>query len=234
MSPARIDIVTLFPGMFAGWLENGGVSRAKERGLVSVELIGLREFGIGRHLQVDDYPFGGGAGMVLKPEPLFAAVESIPLAREGPIVLMSPRGHRFNHRMAEELAEHERLTLIAGHYEGVDERVSEHLVTHEISIGDYVLSGGELAAMVVADAVCRLLPGAIDAQSTAEESFNFGLLEYPQFTRPARFREWDVPEVLVSGNHAKIAEWRRAQAEDRTRRYRPDMVSGEGSEPARH
>ena len=144
MSPARIDIVTLFPGMFAGWLENGGVSRAKERGLVSVELIGLREFGIGRHLQVDDYPFGGGAGMVLKPEPLFAAVESIPLAREGPIVLMSPRGHRFNHRMAEELAEHERLTLIAGHYEGVDERVSEHLVTHEISIGDYVLSGGEL------------------------------------------------------------------------------------------
>jgi tRNA (guanine37-N1)-methyltransferase len=220
--------------MFAGWLENGGVSRAKERGLVSVELIGLREFGIGRHLQVDDYPFGGGAGMVLKPEPLFAAVESIPQAREGPIVLMSPRGHMFNHRMAEELAEHQRLTLIAGHYEGIDERVSEHLVTHEISIGDYVLSGGELAAMVVADAVCRLLPGAIDAQSTAEESFNFGLLEYPQFTRPARFREWDVPEVLVSGNHAKIAEWRRAQAEDRTHRYKPDMVTGEGSEPARH
>lgn len=234
MNPRRIDIVTLFPGMFAGWLENGGVSRAKERGLVSVELIGLREFGIGRHLQVDDYPFGGGAGMVLKPEPLFAAVESIPQAREGPIVLMSPRGHMFNHRVAEELAGHQRLTLIAGHYEGVDERVSEHLVTHEISIGDYVLSGGELAAMVVADAVCRLLPGALDAQSTAEESFNFGLLEYPQFTRPARFREWDVPEVLVSGNHAKIAEWRRAQAEDRTHRYRPDMVTGEGPEPARH
>jgi tRNA (guanine37-N1)-methyltransferase len=224
MNPLRIDIITLFPEMFAGWLEFGGVARARERGLVSVELTGLRQFGIGRHLQVDDYPFGGGAGMVLKPEPLFAAVESIPDAAAGPIVLLSPRGHIFDQKMAESLAQQPRITLIAGHYEGVDERVSEHLVTHEVSIGDYVLSGGEPAAMVVGDAVCRLLPGAIDSQSTIEESFNFDLLEYPQYTRPAQFREWEVPDVLVSGNHGKIAEWRRARAEERTRTFRPDIM----------
>jgi tRNA (guanine37-N1)-methyltransferase len=166
--------------------------------------------------------------MVLKPEPMFAAVESIPGVGEGPIVLLSPRGHIFNQRMAELLAMQGRITLIAGHYEGVDERVSEHLVTHEVTIGDYVLSGGEPAAMVVGDAVCRLLPGAIDSQSAIEESFNSDLLEYPQFTRPAQFREWGVPEVLVSGNHVKIATWRREQAEERTRKFRPDIMARAG------
>lgn len=162
--------------------------------------------------------------MILKPEPVFAAVESVPDAAAGPIILLSPRGQIFNQKMAESLARQERLTLIAGHYEGVDERVSEHLVTHEVSIGDYVLSGGEPAAMVVGDAVCRLLPGAIDSQSILEESFSLGLLEYPQYTRPALFRQWEVPEVLVSGNHGKIADWRRARAEERTRRFRPDIM----------
>lgn len=232
MTPVRIDIITLFPDMFSGWLEFGGVARAKERGLVSVGLTALRQFGVGRHLQVDDYPFGGGAGMVLKPEPIFAAVESIPGASEGPVILLSPRGYTLTQATAEDLARNSRLTLIAGHYEGVDERVSEHLVTHEISIGDYVLSGGELAAMVVTDAVCRLLPGAIDPQSVVEESFSTELLEYPQYTRPAQFREWEVPEVLVSGNHARIAEWRRELATERTRRFRPDIIErieGSGS-----
>lgn len=226
MSPFRVDIVTLFPGMFRGWLEYGGVGRAINRGLVRVDFVDLRPFGLGRHLQVDDTPFGGGAGMILRPEPLFAAVESIPESGSGPVVLLSPRGRRFSQAIAGDLASGSRLTLLAGHYEGVDERVSEHLVTDEISVGDYVLSGGEPAAMVVVDAVARLLPGAIDEQSTVEESFNSGGgLEYPQYTRPSTFRGWDVPDVLTSGNHAKIADWRREQSRERTRSTRPDLLN---------
>ena len=198
--------------MFAGWLEDGGVARAAAKGVIDVQLVNPREWGIGPHLQVDDYPFGGGTGMILRPEPLFAAVESIEKVSTGPIILLTPRGRRFTQAVAQELAEAERLTLIAGHYEGVDERVSQHLATEAISIGDYVLSGGEPAAMVLVDAVARLLPGALDAGVTVEESFAEGLLEYPQYTRPARFRGWDVPEVLVSGHHANVATWRREQS----------------------
>lgn len=168
--------------------------------------------------------------MVLRPEPLFAAVESIEGAARGPVVLLSPRGRVFDQAIAAELASQPRLTLIAGHYEGVDERVGEHLVTDELSIGDYVLSGGELPAMVVVDAVARLLPGSIDVSSTVEESFVAGSLEYPQYTRPATFRDWDVPEVLLSGNHVKIAEWRADRSAERTRRLRPDLLRDTGPE----
>jgi len=212
--------------MFAPWLEHGVVSRALKRELVTVNLVDLRPFGLGRHFQVDDYPFGGGPGMVLKPEPVFAAVESIEGATSGPVVLLSPRGARFDQAAAARLASEPRVTLIAGHYEGVDARVSEHLATEEISIGDYVLSGGELPAMVVLDAVSRLLPGAIDDESTLEESFSTGLLEYPQYTRPASFRGWSVPDVLLSGNHAEIKRWRAEKAIEHTRRFRPDLAAG--------
>jgi tRNA (guanine37-N1)-methyltransferase len=210
--PFRVDIVTLFPELFSSWLSQGVVSRAMERGIVTVSLVNLRSFGIGRHQVTDDYPFGGGAGMVMKPEPLFAAVESLGVAAQRDVILLSPQGRRFDHHVAVELSSRPRLTLIAGHYEGVDERVREHLATDEISIGDYVLSAGELAAMVVTDAAVRLLPGALAEESTAEESFATHLLEYPHYTRPAEFRGWSVPEVLLSGHHAKVAAWRRRQA----------------------
>jgi tRNA (guanine37-N1)-methyltransferase len=222
-----VTIVTLFPAMFEGWLENGGVARARSRGVISVEFSNPREFGLGTHLQVDDYPFGGGAGMVMRPEPLFGATESIEGVSDGPIVLLSPRGRVFDQTVAHDLAAAPRLTLIAGHYEGVDERVATHLATDELSIGDYVLSGGELAAMVVVDAVARILPGAINHESVCEESFVGHLLEYPQYTRPADFRGWSVPEVLISGHHAKVAAWRRQQAEERTRRSRPDLMKSD-------
>jgi tRNA (guanine37-N1)-methyltransferase len=222
-----VDIVSLFPHLFDSWLGQGVVSRAVARGIVRVRLVNLRAFGIGRHQVTDDYPFGGGAGMVMKPEPLFAAVESLEPASDTPIVLLSPRGRRFDQRCAEELAQRSRLILVGGHYEGVDERVLEHLVTDEISIGDYVLSGGELAAMVVCDAVVRLLPGALASQSTREESFRDGLLEYPHYTRPATFRGWSVPEVLLSGHHGEIARWRRLEALRSTFLRRPDLLHEE-------
>lgn len=228
MTKLRVDVVTLFPGMFTGWLESGGVGRAIERNLLEVALVDLRAFGLGKHLQVDDYPFGGGPGMVLMPEPVFAAVDSIARAREAPIILLSARGRSLSHRIAEELALLSRLTLIAGHYEGVDERVAEHLATDEISIGDYVLSGGELPAMVLVDAVARFLPGAIGDESRLEESFVSRLLEYPQYTRPATYRGWQVPPVLTSGDHAKIASWRMAEAKKRTVIFRPDLIEASG------
>lgn len=217
-----VHIVTLFPRLFASWLEQGVVSRAVERGLARIDLIDLRPFGIGPHHVTDDYPFGGGAGMVMKPEPLFAAVES--LAVEGaPVILLSPRGRCLDQSVARDLARRPRFVLLAGHYEGVDERVRRHLATDELSLGDYVLSAGELVAMVVVDAAVRLLPGAINATSTVEESFAEGLLEYPQYTRPADFRGWKVPEVLLSGHHGKVARWRRDQALVETARLRPDL-----------
>lgn len=224
MSPFRIDIVTLFPPLFDCWLKQGVASRAIERGLATIHLVNLRDFGVGRHHITDDYPFGGGPGMVLKPEPLFDAIESLDAPEPAPVILMSPRGRQFDQSVARELAGLSRFVLVAGHYEGVDQRVIDHLVSDELSIGDYVLSGGELAAMVVSDAVVRLLPGALAQGSADDESFSHGLLEYPQYTRPASFREWSVPDVLLSGHHAEVARWRRRQALDLTSERRPDLL----------
>ncbi|MGH2447016.1 MAG: tRNA (guanosine(37)-N1)-methyltransferase TrmD [Chloroflexota bacterium] len=219
-----VRIVTLFPALFDCWLDQGVVSRAIERGVALIELIDLRQKGVGRHLVADDYPFGGGPGMVMKPEPLFAALDEQPRHRAGPRILMSPRGRRFDQRVAEDLAQLPAFMLVAGHYEGVDQRVVDHAIDDEISIGDYVLSAGELAAMVVADAVVRLVPGALADEATREESFNGGLLEYPQYTRPAEFRGWQVPPVLVSGDHGEVDKWRRVQALRLTHERRPDLL----------
>jgi tRNA (guanine37-N1)-methyltransferase len=219
----RFDIFTLFPDMFRGPLDESIIARARERGLVEIALHNPRDVTTDRHHVVDDYPYGGGAGMVMKPEPIFTAVERVYAG--GPIILMGPSGRVFNQAIARELAQEERVTLLCGHYEGVDERVREHLATDEISIGDYVLTGGELAAMVVVDAVTRLLPGVLAPGSTEEESHTAGLLEYPQYTRPPEFRGWPVPEMLLSGNHAAIARWRRKQALRRTRARRPDLFA---------
>lgn len=221
----RIDILTIFPGMFAGAGPLGVsiIGRAVERGVVDLRVHDLRDWTTDRHHTTDDYPYGGGAGMVMKPEPLFAAVEQ--LSAEGPVILLSPQGRVFTQQMARSLASEPRMTLICGHYEGVDERIREHLVTDEISLGDFVLTGGELAAMVLVDAVARLLPGVLAAGSTEEESHTAGLLEYPHYTRPAEFRGWRVPDVLLSGNHAAIARWRRKESLRRTRARRPDLFA---------
>ena len=185
----------------------------------------IRDYTHDKHHTVDDYPYGGGAGMVLKPDPIFEAVESIKKEAETPVILLTPQGRLFCQKIAQELANYRRLILICGHYEGVDERVSEHLVTDEISIGDYVLSGGEPAAVVVIDGVVRLLPGVLgSAESLLDDSHVSGLLEYPQYTRPPVFRGWSVPEVLLSGNHARIAEWRHEQAIRRTMKRRPELL----------
>ncbi|HZS87734.1 MAG TPA: tRNA (guanosine(37)-N1)-methyltransferase TrmD [Chloroflexota bacterium] len=222
----RIDILTLFPGMFDGPLAHGVVGRAIGRGLLEVSPLDIRQFATDRHRSVDDYPYGGGPGMVMMPGPIFAAVESLALPEGTPVILMSPQGRVFSQQVARDLAAQPRLVLICGHYEGVDERVREHLVTDEISIGDYVLSGGEIPAMAVTDAVARLLPGAMDEQSGLEESHASGLLEYPQYTRPASFRGWEVPPILLSGNHGEVAKWRRLQALRRTFERRPELLDG--------
>lgn len=219
-----IDIVTLFPPLFESWLKQGVVSRAIEKHVLDLQIRDLRPFGVGRHQVTDDYPFGGGAGMVMKPEPLFASLRSLDLDPSVPVILLSPQGRRFDQKSAEELSGHGRLVLVSGHYEGVDERVREHAISDELSVGDYVLSAGELAAMVVADAVVRLLPGALAEESTLDETFNDGLLEYPQFTRPSDFEGRMVPEILLSGNHGEIAKWRRRQALRRTFERRPDLL----------
>jgi tRNA (guanine37-N1)-methyltransferase len=222
----RFDVLTLFPEMFTGPLQESIIKRAQERGLISVHLHNIRDYATGRHRITDDAPYGGGGGMVMKPEPIFAAVEAVLGDEKGvPVILLSPQGRLFTHEVARELSRYPRLVLICGRYEGVDERVREHLATDEISIGDYVLSGGELAAMVIIDAVTRLLPGALgDPGATFEDSYAWGLLEYPHYTRPAVFRGWAVPEVLLSGNHAAIARWRREQALRRTLERRPDLL----------
>src|SRR5436305_1177394 len=218
----HVDIFTLFPGMFQGPFNESILKRAQERGLLSIRLHNIRDAATDKHHIVDDYPYGGGAGMVMKPEPIFAAVESI--YEGGPIILLTPRGRLFDQQIAHELAHEPRITLLCGHYEGIDERVHQHLVTDEISIGDFVLTGGELAAMIVVDATSRLLPGVLGGEeSTLVESHSNGLLEYPHFTRPPEFRGWCVPDVLLSGNHAEIARWRRKEAIRRTRARRPDL-----------
>lgn len=223
----RIDVLTLFPPMFEGVFGASILGKAQEKGLVRFRTVNFRDFANNKHHTVDDYPFGGGGGMVLKPEPIFAAVEHLTSEGEARprIVLMCPQGETFTQRKAEQLAREEHLLFICGHYEGYDERIREHLVTDELSIGDYVLTGGELPAMVVIDSVVRLLPGVLgNEQSAVTDSFSTGLLEYPHYTRPAQFREWSIPEVLVSGHHDNIAKWRREQSLLRTLRRRPDLL----------
>jgi tRNA (guanine37-N1)-methyltransferase len=222
----RIDILTLFPEMFAAVLGTSIPKRAAEKGLVSYHLTNIRDFAVDKHKSVDDKPFGGGPGMVMLCQSMFDAVEAV--ERQDAIkplrILLSPQGRRFDQSVAEDLASRERLLLIAGHYEGFDQRIVEGLEPLELSLGDYVLSGGELAAMVIIDAVVRLLPGALGAEDgAADESFADGLLEYPQYTRPRQFRGMDVPEVLLSGDHAAIAEWRLEQRRRQTMQRRPDL-----------
>ena len=221
----RIDVVTLFPGMFAGPLDESIVARARKAGIVDLGIHNLRDWTADRHRTADDRPFGGGAGMVLKPEPLFKAVDALRLGPESQVVLLTPQGELLRQPVVAELAEQTHLILICGHYEGIDERFVEHAVDREVSIGDYVLSGGELPAMVLIDAVVRLLPGALGSPySAGDESHSHGLLEYPHYTRPAEFRGWRVPDILISGNHAEVDRWRREQARERTRRRRPDLL----------
>ncbi len=219
----EIDVVTLFPGMVESPLRESIPGRIIERGLATVAVHDLRRFGIGRHRSVDDYPYGGGAGMILRPEPVAAAIAAVRRPESG-VILLDAAGERFSQGLANELAGLSHVVLVCGRYEGVDERIRS-LVDRELSIGDYVLTGGELAALVVVDAVIRLLPGAIDAASTGEESHAEGLLEYPQYTRPPSFAGMDVPEILVSGNHAAIARWRRREALRRTLERRPDLLA---------
>jgi len=220
----HFDIFTLFPEMFQGPFAESILKRAQERGLLSIALHNIREATTDKHHVVDDYPYGGGAGMVMKPDPIFAAVESI--HQGGPIILLTPQGRPFTQQIARELSQQERITLLCGHYEGIDERVRQHLVTDELSLGDYVLTGGELAAMIIVDATSRLLPGVLGGEaSTLEESHSSGLLEYPHYTRPPEFRGWRVPNVLLSGNHAEIAKWRRKEAIRRTKERRPDLFA---------
>src|SRR5881397_1967554 len=219
----KIDVLTLFPEMFAGPLDVSIIKRARESGLLDLRVHNLRDYAHDRHRTVDDKPFGGGPGMLLKPEPIFEAVEQLARA-ETRVILLSPVGRQFNQSLARELARQERLLLICGSYEGFDERVREALADDELSIGDYVLTNGALPAMVVIDAITRLLPGALgDDQSSHDESFSHGLLEYPQYTRPVEFRGMKVPEVLLSGNHSEIENWRREQARNRTKERRRDL-----------
>jgi len=223
----RIDIVTLFPEICRAPLSESIMKRAQEKRIVDLHIHKLRDWATDKQHVVDDAPFGGGQGMVMKPEPIFAAVEDLKSQianRKSQILLMSPAGRRFDQEMAQQLSQESHLIIISGHYEGVDHRVIEHLIDLEISIGDYVLTNGAIAAVVLVDSVVRLLPGALGHErSAADDSFSNGLLEAPQYTRPADFRAWKVPEVLLSGNHAEIAKWREEQATTRTRANRPDL-----------
>jgi tRNA (guanine37-N1)-methyltransferase len=224
----RIEIVTLFPEICRAPLSESMMKRAQEKGILELHIRNLRDWPTDKHHVVDDAPFGGGQGMVMKPEPIFAAVEDLKSRVEdlkSKIVLMSPAGRRLDQELAKRLSQEPRLIIISGHYEGVDHRIIEHLIDLEISIGDYVLTNGAIAAVVLVDAIVRLLPGALGhEQSAADDSFSEGVLEAPQYTRPAEFRDWKVPEVLLSGNHADIARWRKEQAVKRTRENRPDLL----------
>jgi tRNA (guanine37-N1)-methyltransferase len=222
----EIDVLTLFPAMVAEPLAQSIPGRIQEHGLATVRVHDLREFGLGRHRAVDDTPYGGGAGMVMRVEPIVAAIESV-RRPSSTVILLDPGGEVFRHDRATDLAAREHLVFVCARYEGVDERIRA-FVDLELSIGDYVLTGGELPALVVIDAVIRLLPGAIDDASTDEESFSAGLLEYPQYTRPPSFRGMDVPSILTSGDHGAVARWRQEQALERTRARRPDLLSADG------
>lgn len=222
----RIDVITIFPEIIHALSDYSIIKRAKESNIVTVNPIDLRDFTSDKRRQVDDYPYGGGAGMVLKPEPLFLAVESLSVdSRPEEIIVMSPGGRTFNQQIARDLSTCRHIIIICGHYEGIDQRVQDHLATMELSIGDYVLTGGELPAMTVVDAVARLLPGALgNQQSLEEESFQRGSLEHPHYTRPAVFRGLEVPEVLLSGNHQEIDRWRRDKSLEKTRLLRPELL----------
>jgi len=223
----RIDILTLFPAMFTGVFSESILKKAQEKKAVTLNVINFRGFADNKHQTVDDYPYGGGAGMVLKPQPIFDAVKHIRGSSDHQprIILLCPQGERYTQKKAEELAREEHLILICGHYEGYDERIREHLVTDEISIGDYVLTGGELGAMVITDSVVRLLPGVLgNKNSSVQDSYSSGLLEHPQYTRPADFRGMKVPEVLLSGNHQLVEEWRQKESLRRTFLRRPDLL----------
>jgi tRNA (guanine37-N1)-methyltransferase len=220
------DVFTLFPEVFTPYLETSILQRAQENRLVEVQLHNIRDWATDRHHVCDDMSYGGGGGMVMKPEPIFTAIEAVLGAPSScPVILLTPQGRVFTQAVAEELSQQAHLGLLCGRYEGIDERVREHLVTDEISIGDYVLSGGELPAMVLIDAITRLIPGALgDPEGAWDDSHATGLLEYPQYTRPSEFRHWRVPDILLSGDHARIAKWRRQQALLRTRQRRPDLL----------
>ncbi|HHY59192.1 MAG TPA: tRNA (guanosine(37)-N1)-methyltransferase TrmD [Clostridia bacterium] len=225
----RIDVLTIFPEMFHSPLNTSILKRAIEKGILEVGLTNFRDYATDKHRRVDDYPYGGGSGMVMKPEPIFrawsAVKEKVKAGVHPRTILLSPQGKLFNQQLAWELSKEEHLILVCGHYEGIDERVRLLLQPEEISIGDYILTGGELGALVIIDAVCRLLPGVLgDEQSAREETFSGGLLEYPQYTRPREFMGLSVPEVLLSGHHAKISQWRRQQSLLRTKKRRPDLL----------
>ncbi len=223
-----IDIVTAFPGSFAGIFDESMLKRAQEKELLQLRITDLRDYSGDKHRRVDDAPYGGGAGMVMRAEPFFLAVEALDVKRDDPgtkIVLLTPGGALFNQAKARELSTLEHLVLLCGHYEGIDERVTLHLADERLSIGDFVLTGGEIPAMVVVDATARLVPGLLSDSSLAEESFTDGMLEYPQYTRPAVFRGMDVPEVLLSGNHGEIKKWRYRQSLERTQQIRPDLFA---------
>jgi tRNA (guanine37-N1)-methyltransferase len=223
----RIDVLTLFPEAFSGPLQASILGRALAASIASVELHNIRDYAADRHQVVDDYAYGGGPGMVMKPEPLAACIEAVQdmVSPPGRTILLTPQGRLLNQEVVDELAAEERLILVCGHYEGIDERVREHLVDDEVSIGDYVLSGGEIGALVIIDAVVRRQPGTLGSdESLLEESHSDGLLEYPQYTRPAEFRGWRVPDILLSGNHGEIARWRRQQRILRTAQRRPDLI----------
>jgi tRNA (guanine37-N1)-methyltransferase len=220
------DILTLFPNLCAGVFTESILKKAQENQLIQVRCLNIREWATDKHRVTDEPPYGGGPGMVLKPEPIFAAVESIRTERSH-VILMTPGGRRFTQKIASELCQKEHLIFVCGHYEGIDHRVTEYLVNDELSIGDFVLSNGALAAAVVVDAISRLIPGVLgDGDSVRDESFSSGTLEYPQYTRPYEFRGWNVPEILLSGNHRAIREWRDNQARQKTQERRPDLLEG--------
>lgn len=235
----KFEVFTLLPDVFPPYLESSILQRARQRGLIDVHVHNIRDYTHDRHHTTDDTPYGGGGGMVMKPEPVFEAVETalglnsgqtqptpVGDARQGiPVILLTPQGRVFTQRVAEELLAYERIALLCGRYEGVDERIREHLVTDEISIGDYVLTGGELPALMIIDAISRLIPGVLgDPTGAEDDSHSMGLLEYPHYTRPPEFRDWQVPEILLSGDHSKIEKWRREQALIRTLKRRPDLL----------
>ena len=228
----QFEVFTLLPEVFLPYLESSILQRARQRGLIDVRIHNIRDYTHDRHHTTDDTPYGGGGGMVMKPEPVFESVESVlgldssqPKPTPVPVILLSPQGRVFTQRVAEELSAHERIALLCGRYEGVDERIREHLVTDEISVGDYVLTGGELPALIIIDAVSRLIPGVLgDPTGAEDDSHSMGLLEYPHYTRPPEFRGWQVPEVLLSGDHGRIEKWRREQALIRTFTRRPDIL----------
>lgn len=226
------DVFTILPEIFPSYLESSILQRARQRGLIDVRVHNIRDYTHDKHHTTDDTPYGGGGGMVMKPEPVFEAIESVlglashlSKPQPVPVILLTPQGRVFNQRVAEELARYERIALLCGRYEGVDERIREHLVTDEISVGDYVLTGGELPALLIIDAISRLIPGVLgDPEGAQDDSHSMGLLEYPHYTRPPEFRGWSVPEVLLSGDHGKIERWRREQALLRTQQRRPDLL----------